>query len=401
ANQCVLECGCFGNAIPLTPWESFLKDLFLLIFVIPITIGAFTNKIKLNTTREDIIIYTASIVITALFCMLMLDWLFPVLFLVINLLVVAALKKRVKEPYKEWSMALGILVVCSIFQYYTLTHLPIKDYRAYAVGKNIPLQMKNVDEVNEMILGYMQSGSLQSVYDFLDTVELPTRDSLHYVKNFYDTFQSMSPEQKEDQGMALVEEMGKKIGFVSPVYATKFTFNNIKTGQDTVVLSTDWLKIYNEPWFKSTYKNVSYDGDEVKLQEGYEPAIQDLSLINYEGDDLTQDILNADTYVFLHISSDLSTTESDAQEDLNALAAQCERSGVAFYAVTNALYEEAEDYRHKYSAAYPFLNCDQTELKIIVRNNPGLVLIKGGVVQAKWAWRDIPSWAQVEKEFLR
>ena len=25
SNQCVLECGCFGNAIPLTPIESFYK----------------------------------------------------------------------------------------------------------------------------------------------------------------------------------------------------------------------------------------------------------------------------------------------------------------------------------------------------------------------------------------
>ena len=34
ANQCVLECGCFGNAIPLTAYQSFLKDVVLLVFVI-------------------------------------------------------------------------------------------------------------------------------------------------------------------------------------------------------------------------------------------------------------------------------------------------------------------------------------------------------------------------------
>ncbi|MCA5006059.1 BT_3928 family protein [Sphingobacterium bovistauri] len=29
----VTSCGCFGDAIPLTPWESFIKDLVLLIFI--------------------------------------------------------------------------------------------------------------------------------------------------------------------------------------------------------------------------------------------------------------------------------------------------------------------------------------------------------------------------------
>ncbi len=30
----VTDCGCFGDAIKLTPWESFSKDIFLMIFVL-------------------------------------------------------------------------------------------------------------------------------------------------------------------------------------------------------------------------------------------------------------------------------------------------------------------------------------------------------------------------------
>src|ERR1035437_10369465 len=35
----VRTCGCFGDAIPLTPWQSFSKDLVLLIFIIVIFIN--------------------------------------------------------------------------------------------------------------------------------------------------------------------------------------------------------------------------------------------------------------------------------------------------------------------------------------------------------------------------
>lgn len=31
--ESVKDCGCFGEAIPLTPWQSFYKDLILLIFI--------------------------------------------------------------------------------------------------------------------------------------------------------------------------------------------------------------------------------------------------------------------------------------------------------------------------------------------------------------------------------
>ena len=30
----VTDCGCFGDAIPLTPWESFGKDVVLLVLMV-------------------------------------------------------------------------------------------------------------------------------------------------------------------------------------------------------------------------------------------------------------------------------------------------------------------------------------------------------------------------------
>ena len=42
--QCVDDCGCFGDAMKdsigrsLTPWESFIKDILLIVFTIPIII---------------------------------------------------------------------------------------------------------------------------------------------------------------------------------------------------------------------------------------------------------------------------------------------------------------------------------------------------------------------------
>src|SRR5471030_1869331 len=40
----VQTCGCFGDAIPLTPWQSFSKDLVLLVLILIL----FKNRTKIN-----------------------------------------------------------------------------------------------------------------------------------------------------------------------------------------------------------------------------------------------------------------------------------------------------------------------------------------------------------------
>ena len=39
AFKVVTSCGCFGDAIPLTPWQSFTKDLILLVLILIIFIN--------------------------------------------------------------------------------------------------------------------------------------------------------------------------------------------------------------------------------------------------------------------------------------------------------------------------------------------------------------------------
>ncbi|WP_164112890.1 MULTISPECIES: BT_3928 family protein [Sphingobacterium] len=53
--EVVSSCGCFGDAIPLTPWQSFIKDLILLAFILvifikrrkiaPLVASSFTNNL--------------------------------------------------------------------------------------------------------------------------------------------------------------------------------------------------------------------------------------------------------------------------------------------------------------------------------------------------------------------
>lgn len=339
ANQCVLECGCFGNAIPLTPTQSFYKDIILLIFVLPILIAAFRNKISLNDTKTSMIVYTGALVMTFLFGYLMLDWNFPTLYLILLLFAAEAVRKRVKSDKVEWLMAAATLVVIGAFQYKTLAHLPMKDYRPYSNGESI-------------------------------------------VKN------RMSAEE---------------LGLEAPVYATEYTYMNTSTGVDTIVLSSDYLdlKLWSDEMFNLKYEIVSYDGAEVLIKDGYEPRILDFQMLDEAGEDLADSLLNTSGYTFLHISKDLDASGAAGQTALNAIAESALAEGHSFYGLTNVDYDASEDFRHEHQAPYDFLTCDQTELKIVVRSNPGLVLLKEGVVVEKWAWRDVPSFDDIKDSLIK
>jgi uncharacterized membrane protein YphA (DoxX/SURF4 family) len=93
AFKVVQTCGCFGDAIPLTPWQSFSKDLILLLLILVL----FKNRDSIKP------IFTAK---TG-------D----------RLLIVATI------------LALGVGV-------YTYNYAPVFDFLSYKIGANIPGEMK-------------------------------------------------------------------------------------------------------------------------------------------------------------------------------------------------------------------------------------------------------------------
>jgi uncharacterized membrane protein YphA (DoxX/SURF4 family) len=89
----VTDCGCFGDAIKLTPWESFTKDAILMLFVL-----------HLFWYRKSY---------------------------VTNL--------RTLEGYAVMG---GTALISLLAGIYAVEHLPYLDFRPYKVGNSIPDQMK-------------------------------------------------------------------------------------------------------------------------------------------------------------------------------------------------------------------------------------------------------------------
>lgn len=98
----VKDCGCFGDALKLTPWESFTKDVILLVFILVLFYGMKHIKpifAKLPTTI----------------------------------------------------IALVSFIWCLWFGYHVLMHLPTVDFRAYKIGDNLIENMSTPEDAPKAI----------------------------------------------------------------------------------------------------------------------------------------------------------------------------------------------------------------------------------------------------------
>ncbi len=101
----VTDCGCFGDALKLTPWQSFYKDVVLLVLI------------------------------------LILFW-----------------GKDILKPLGGKTFRSGItaaaLVACIGFAYHVLNHLPAIDFRAYHIGANIPKDKSVPEDAPKPVIEY-------------------------------------------------------------------------------------------------------------------------------------------------------------------------------------------------------------------------------------------------------
>lgn len=113
----VTDCGCFGDAIKLTPWESFTKDIVLLALTLVLVLGRKHLQPLYSTLTCQIVTGVA-------------------------------------------------LLGCTGFAYYVLNHLPVVDFRPYAIGTNIQEGMS------------IPAGASKPVYEYAWQFKVRGRDTV-------------------------------------------------------------------------------------------------------------------------------------------------------------------------------------------------------------------------------
>ncbi|WKN32371.1 DoxX family protein [Porifericola rhodea] len=125
----------------------------------------------------------------------------------------------------------------------------------------------------------------------------------------------------------------------------------------------------------------------VLLNPEAQPKITDYSVWNSEGDFTEQTFEGNKLLIIMY---DAQKADTDFLPEIRNLAESLP-SSIAPIILTASGEEVFESFRHEHQLAMPYYFADATVLKTIIRANPGLVLLKEGVVQAKWHHNDIPE----------
>ena len=271
----VSDCGCFGDAIVLTNWQTFWKNVVLMIMM----------------------------------------------------LVIFYYRKKFKPVYPattEWAILVVIFVLFTGFSLYNYRHLPMIDFRPYNTGTNIPEKM------------YMP---VNAPVDEYETILIYEKDGI----------------RKE-------------------------------------------FDLENYPWRDSTWSFVEQKS--VLIKEGYKPPIHDFTISTQDGNGITDLVLSDEGYSFILVSSDLAKANKEALQKLDTLSLYCNQAGIKFYSLSSSIYSEIEQIKTSQQLSLDFYITDETTLKTIIRSNPGLLLLKEGIILAKWHYNDLPEIEELSQPVL-
>lgn len=116
------------------------------------------------------------------------------------------------------------------------------------------------------------------------------------------------------------------------------------------------------------------------------------SFIVYDGnEDVTEEILSHEGYVFVLFSEDLTKANDNEINKVHELYDYTREYGYPFYAITASTPAEIDNWRDDTGVEFPFLYMDRNTIRIIQRSNPFLMVLNDGVIYHKLYIENTPS----------
>ncbi|OJV12802.1 MAG: DoxX family protein [Dyadobacter sp. 50-39] len=130
----------------------------------------------------------------------------------------------------------------------------------------------------------------------------------------------------------------------------------------------------------------------VVLNEDAKPKITDYKVWNDEGDFTESTFQGKKLFLIIKSLTDINTA---ALPDINKLINAVKGQGIEPIILTSGNSADIENFLSQHQLTAPYYYVDATVLKTILRSNPGLWLLKDGVVKGKWHYNDTPTAEEV------
>ena len=150
----------------------------------------------------------------------------------------------------------------------------------------------------------------------------------------------------------------------------------------------------NNFWRALGYEPEYYDfySDGLRFSTSIEFSYLLDHFVVYDGDeDVTEELLSHEGYLFLFFSEDLTRANDDDINVIHELYDYAQEYGYPFYAITASSPREITEWCDNSGAEYPFYYMDRTTIRTIQRANPFLMIIKDGVIYHKYYISQLPD----------
>ncbi len=261
----VHDCGCFGDIIHLTPAQTLLKNVFLLLCCLPV-----------------------------------MRW--------------PRLQVRFISEKSQWTIGLYSWIYGAALCAYNIYMLPVMDFRPYHIGADLLAAMQPAEGAD-----------------------------VRYTHTF------------------IMEKDGVRKEFS--------------------------LEDYPDSTWTFIDRRTHIEGSSKAL-----PPIHDLTVVSREtGVDTTEALLQSDGWKFLIVAPNLSQADDGVMDALAELTDYCNQHTYPLFCLTASGEGDIRNWQDITGAEYPYLLCDETPLRTMVRANPGLVVLKGSTVKAKFSTLSLPK----------
>ena len=159
------------------------------------------------------------------------------------------------------------------------------------------------------------------------------------------------------------------------------------------ILAVSLWSLYDLPQFDFRPYRIGTNVGEgwLKMMDGDESPYADLFIEKVDDhEDITEQVLTDEGYNFLLVAPYLEQADDSRFDLINEIYEYAQDHQYGFYCLTSSLQESIDRWRDMTGAEYPFCLTDGTLLKTVIRSNPGLVLLKKGVVIGKWSHNRLP-----------
>lgn len=175
-------------------------------------------------------------------------------------------------------------------------------------------------------------------------------------------------------------------------YENTFIYKNKKSGE---------VKEFKNTWPQDLDNWTFVDRKDVMIQKGDDPKCKDFAIKDANGTDNSASFFEEEEYIFFIIVPDIKKASDDGFEKVKEIGEAAQKDGKYVYILTGSVISDVQAYEKAHNMTFEVYNADATPLKTIMRSNPGILILKKGIIVAKLHYHNLSTYDDIKKNLLK